>query len=191
MTNPKKLTNVAVASVLALGVIAIGAIAYQQKIQADIIVPGFATAHSSLKVTIPTAGTIRVKETFVPTNGSKRYYFKERDFTFQTAGLNTIEWYIRKIPAGNYNVTIKSDAGEFIPSTAQVTLLSDQSNDIGSFGLNLGTPIPTIPSATPIVENTPVAPPVPIQPSPSATLSIPSLPTNDSSNIPTPPVPSL
>jgi hypothetical protein len=188
MTNPKKLTNIAVASVLALGVIAIGAIAYQQKIQADVIVPGFATAHSSLKITIPTAETVRVKETFVPTNGSKKYYFKERDFTFQAAGLNTIEWYIRKIPAGNYNVTIKSDAGEFDPATTQVTLISDQSNDVGSFGLNLGTPIP---SATPTAENTLAAPSVPAEPSASATPFASSSPSSSSSNIPTPPMPSL
>ena len=188
MTNPKKLTNIAVAGVLALGVIAIGTIAYQQKIKADMIVPGFATAHSSLKITIPTSKTIRVKETFVPTNGSKKYYFKERDFTFQTAGLNTIEWYIRKIPEGTYNLTIKSDAGDFTPTSTQVTLISDQTNDVGSFGLDLGTPVP---SATPTAETTLAAPPVPAEPSASATPFASASSTGASSNVPTPPLPSL
>lgn len=187
MTNPKRLTNIAVAGVLALGVITIGAIAYQQKIQADVIVPGFATAHSSLQITIPTTKTIRVKETFVPTDGSKRYYFKERDFTFQAAGLNTIEWYIRKIPAGSYNITIKSDSGELVPATAQATLLADQSNDVGSFGLNLGTPTPSA-TATPAATLAP-APPVPAEP--SATPFASSSPSSSSSNVPTPPLPSL
>lgn len=149
MTNTKKIANISVAAVLALGVMTLGAIAYQQKIQADTILPGYATSHLNMHITVPTAQTVRIKAVYTPTNGSKRFYYKERDFDLGSPGLNTIDWYIRKIPGGDYNVTVTSLSGQFSPSYAATTLQTDQLNDTGKFDLFLGDPPTPTPTPTP------------------------------------------
>jgi len=149
MIGSKRVANVTVAALLAIGVLGIGALAYQQKIQADTIVPGYSTAHFSLQITVPAVQSVPVKAVFTPVGGGKKYFFKERSFSFSTPGLNTVDWYIRKIPAGAYDLTIDSNLGNFDVSGAEVTLANDKVNDVGKFVLDLGSPPATSQIVTP------------------------------------------
>ncbi len=138
--NKKKIANVVLSAVLALAVVGIGYSAYRQKIQADTVVPGYATLHLGLKITLPEAESIRIKAVAFPENGGSRYYFKERDFVFTNAGVNNVEWYIRKIPAGNYKVMITSSSGSLTPESQSMYLISDQVNERLKYELYLGEP---------------------------------------------------
>ena len=141
MKNLRKVSNYTIAALLGLGVLTLSFFAYQTKIQADTIVPGYATAHVGLNVTVPDARAVPFMVKFTPTNGSKTYYFKSRAFSFSVAGLNTVEWYIRKIPAGTYKVTVDSSDNELSGSPVEVTLTSDVVNQTSEFELNLGEPV--------------------------------------------------
>jgi hypothetical protein len=138
--NIKKISNYSIAGLLAVGVMILSLFAYREKIQADTVVPGYATAHLNIHVTVPTITSVPFKATFLPQTASKNYYFKERTFELSAAGLNTIEWYIRKIPAGNYKVILESNGQQLTNSPFIVTLLNDKVNDTTSFELNLGSP---------------------------------------------------
>ncbi len=140
MKNIKKISNLSIAGLLAIGVLALGYFAYQSKIQADTILPGYATAHVGLNVTVPDARSIPFAIRFTPVNGGANYYFKNRSFTFETAGLNTVEWYIRKIPQGQYRVTLYSANNELSGSPVEVNFINDQVNETAEFELNLGEP---------------------------------------------------
>lgn len=186
--NKSKIANIILAGVLALAVSAVGFAAYRQKIQADTIVPGYATLHLGLKVTVPEPQSLKIKAVAYPTAGGKYYYFKEREFELASAGVNTIEWYIRKIPAGNYSITVSSTSGNFSPENQFIEMKNDQVSERVSFELNLGepaeisSPAPTPPAGEPIwPETTPSV-------EPSSTAVTPS-----SSETPllAPPVPQL
>jgi hypothetical protein len=138
--NKKKIANIALSAVLALAVVGIGYSAYRQKIQADTVVPGYATLHLGLKITLPETESIRIKAVALPEDGSSRYYFKERDFTFTNSGVNNVEWYIRKIPAGSYKVMITSSSGSLTPESQNTYLISDQVNERLKYELYLGEP---------------------------------------------------
>lgn len=138
--NKSRIANAVLAGVLALAVVGIGYSAYRQKVQADTIVPGYSTLHLGLKVTIPETDNIRIKMVAYPERGGKRYYFKERDFTFKTPGTNNIEWYIRKIPADRYRVIITSPNGAFSPDSQTVELENDAVSTRLKYDLFLGMP---------------------------------------------------
>jgi len=155
--NKNKIANTVLAGVLALAVVGIGYSAYRQKAQADTIVPGFATVHLGLKVTIPTSDKITMKAVAYPELGGKKYYFKERTFTFDNPGVNNVEWYIRKIPAGNYKVSITSSSGTLDPQDQMITLSNDLASDRLVYELYLGEPLEVsspviLPSPTPSPE---------------------------------------
>ena len=139
MKNFKKVSNYSIAGLLAVGVILLSFFAYREKILADTIVPGYATAHVNIHVTVPTVEAIPFKVTFLPQTNSPRYYFKERSFML-ASGLNTIEWYIRKIPSGSYQVKVESNGQEITGSPFAVDLVNDKVNETTSFELNLGAP---------------------------------------------------
>lgn len=190
--NKNKIANTVLAGVLALAVIGIGYSAYRQKIQADTIVPGYATLHLGLKVTIPTAQEIMIKAVAYPESGGKRYYFKERTFTFDSVGINNVEWYIRKIPADNYKVVVTSSGGAFTPESQVVVLQNDTTSKRSVYKLFLGEPLEisspvATPSATisPSESDTTVSP----SPTPSVAPSSTSSPSNDGLMVP--PVPTL
>lgn len=174
----KKIVNYLVVGVLTLGVFGIGITAYYQQVQADTIVPGYATAHLHFNVTVPVSQNIKIKATFTPQSG-KNFYFKEREFEISNAGLNTIEWYIRKIPAGTYKLTVISPQGSFQSDVSQVNLETDKVNETGDFSLDLGSPAVAEPSsaAQTAVTTTP-------QEQSTAT-------STDSNSIPFPPIPEL
>lgn len=136
----RKATNGLIAGFLAIIVMTAGFFAYQQKASADTITPGFATAHVALRIAIPTARSINFRVVFNSTNGSKRYYFKERVFNFETPGLNSVEWYIRKIPEGTFSVEVTADSTTLSPSPTDVSLAIDKVTDTAKFELNLGMP---------------------------------------------------
>lgn len=163
--NKRKIANTLLAGVLALAVVGIGFGAYQQKIQADTIYPGFATLHLGLKLTLPEAKAIRIKAVASPQRGGKRYYFKERDFIFKTPGVNNLEWYIRKIPAGIYDITVTSSSGEFTPTKESVELENDAVSSRMKFALFLGEPEGI---SAPAVS-------LPPSPAPTATISVPAI----------------
>ena len=140
MTLNKKSVNIAIGSFFVIVVVVIGFLVYQQKASADTVVPGFATAHVFLKITVPTAQQFTVKATFNPTDGTKKFYFKERTFDLTAPGLNTIDWYIRKIPAGSFSLVVTSGSNTLSPSPIIVPLTSDQVNETAKFELNLGEP---------------------------------------------------
>jgi hypothetical protein len=174
----KKVTNYIISGVLVLGVLGIGAVAYQQRAQADTVVAGYGTAHLHFNVTVPVVQTVSVKATFTPRTG-KNFYFKERSFDINSTGLNTVEWYIRKIPGGTYTMTVTSPQGTLQDAPQEVTLKNDSVSDVGSFDLNLGSPPATqtpAPSATQTVEN-----------SVTSTATVEA----SGSQIPFPPIPSL
>ncbi len=140
MKNIRKVSNLSIAGILAVGVLLLGFFAYREKIQADTVLPGYATAHIGLNVTVPDARSVPFAVKFTPTNGGPTYYFKNRSFTFDIPGLNTVEWYIRKIPQGEYRVTLFSEDTELLGSPVDALLITDQVNDIAEFDLNLGEP---------------------------------------------------
>jgi len=135
----KKVINIAIIGVLALGVVGIGITAYRQRVQADTIVAGYATAHFHFNITVPIAQNIKVKATFTPSSG-KNFYFKEREFEITNTGLNTVEWYVRKIPEGTYNLTLVSPQGDIQSGAKEVSLKIDKVNEMGDFSLDLGSP---------------------------------------------------
>lgn len=139
MRNLKRISNYSIAGLLGVGVIILSLFAYNTKIQADTIVPGFATAHINIHVTVPEITSIPFKATFLPQTASKNFYFKERTFELSAAGLNTIEWYIRKIPAGQYKVLVESNGRQLSNSPFMATLVNDKVNDTASFELDLGS----------------------------------------------------
>jgi len=151
--NFRKLSNYSMAGLLAAGVILLSFFAYQQKILADTIVPGYATAHLNIQVTVPTVKAVPFKATFLPQTNSKIYYFKERIFTLSGEGLNTIEWYIRKIPEGKYTLILESNEEQLFGSPYSVELINDRVVDTTSFELNLGQSVVvnvSLPSSTPV-----------------------------------------
>ncbi len=189
-----KIANAFIAGVLSLAVIGIGYSAYRQKVQADTIVPGYATLHLGLKVTIPDPNAIAIKAVAYPLKGGKKYYFKERDFVFENAGVNNIEWYIRKIPAGNYKVMVTSSSGQFLPQEQSIELINDSINERVRFELYIGEPTAV---SSPVVAASPSAT---TQPTESATLDILASPTptpvaststEPNNEILVPPVPTL
>jgi hypothetical protein len=141
MKNLRRISNYSIAGLLAAGVMILSFFAYEAKISADTIVPGYATAHVGLNVTVPDARAVPFTVKFTPTNGSATYYFKTRPFEFTTAGLNTVEWYIRKIPSGSYKVTVSSSDQELNGSPVEVGLENDKVNETSEFELNLGEPM--------------------------------------------------
>jgi hypothetical protein len=145
MKNIKKISNFSVAGLIAVSVMLLGLFAYRQQIQADTIVPGYATAHLNIHVMVPGIQDIPFKATFLPLSNNPQglFYFKERPFTMAGAGLNTIEWYIRKLPAGTYKVVLESNGKELTGSPYEVVLTSDKVNDTTSFELFIGEPIPS------------------------------------------------
>lgn len=192
--NKSKVANSILAGVLALAVVGIGFSAYRQKVQADTVVPGYATLHLGLKVTVPTADQITIKAVAYPERGGKNYYFKERTFTFNTPGINNVEWYIRKIPAGNYNVSITSSAGTFSPGVQLVELTNDSVSDRAVYELYLGMPQEiSSPVATPSATLSPAGEVIDIEdlltPSPTPTTTTGDSPTDRDLSVP--PVPSL
>lgn len=174
----KKIVNYLVVGVLALGVFGIGITAYYQQAQADTIVPGYATAHLHFNITVPVAQNIKIKATFTPQSG-KNFYFKERKFEISNPGLNTIEWYIRKIPAGSYKLTVISPQGSFQGNISQVILETDKVNEMGDFSLDLGSPATLEPIPVEQINTSP------------ATEAQPTAATTDSNSIPFPPIPEL
>jgi len=152
MKSPRRKINILIACLLAVGIVGIG-FAVNRQIQADRILPGYATAHLHFEIIVPASLTVKAKAIFTPEQG-KRYYFKEREFTFTTPGLNTVEWYIRKIPRGQYKATVTSDQGSFAPSLRMIYLEENAINDIDLFSLDLGSPPTPTPTAT--LESTPL-----------------------------------
>lgn len=150
----KKITHLTIASLLLVALFGVGAVYWWQKVSADTIVPGYATAHLHFEVTVPRAQTITLKATFTPPTG-KNFYFKQRDFDLKAEGLNTIDWYIRKIPGSNYDLTLFSPQGSLKNSPANVSLTQDKSNDTGTFSLYIGSPELITPPTQ--VETSPVA----------------------------------
>lgn len=145
MKNIKKISNLSVAGLIAVSVMLLGLFAYRQQIQADTIIPGYATAHLNIHVMVPEIQDVPFKATFLPLSNNPQglYYFKERSFTMAGAGLNTIEWYIRKLPAGSYKLVFESNGKELTGSPYEVVLTSDKVNDTTSFDLFIGEPVPS------------------------------------------------
>ena len=193
--NKSKLANSVLAGVLALAVIGIGFSAYRQKVQADTVVPGYATLHLGIKVTIPTAYQITIKAVAYPERGGKNYYFKERTFTFDTPGVNNVEWYIRKIPAGSYNISVTSSAGTFSPGDQSIELTNDSVSDRAVYELYIGEPQEvSSPTVTPTPTLSAVAPPENedlLTPSPSPTSTATTDDSSTNRDLSVPPVPSL
>lgn len=153
MSIPKRATGIFIATVLGLGVIATLVLVSNQ-VQADTIVPGFATAHVHLNVTVCETPSLPAQVKFIPATG-KRYYFKDR--TFELApGLNTIEWYVRKIPGGKYKVTLSPSQGVVTPDVQDVTLQSDKVSDNINLSIFICEPTP-VPAPTVTATATPSA----------------------------------
>lgn len=146
MLRNRKTLNFLVIAILTFSIGGIGILGYS-RVSADTILPGYATAHFHLQITVPEMKTVPVKAVFTPTQGSK-FYFKDRDFSFATPGINSVDWFVRKIPEGEYSVAISSPSGAFEPSTMTVTLLANKVNDLGGPSLNLGTPVVTVAPTT-------------------------------------------
>ena len=143
----RKTAGALVAAVLALGVLASAILAARQ-IQADTVVPGFATAHINLEITVCDTEELEVEAKFTPPTG-KRYYFKKRAFPL-SPGLNTIEWYIRKIPAGQYQLTVLSREGLPLPELEDIYLTADKVNERKTFSVYICEP----PLPEPVIEAT-------------------------------------
>lgn len=191
MPTRRKTTQVIVASLLGLGVIGISVFAIQSQAQADTILPGYATAHLHLEISVCDNSLIPVKATFTPNTG-KKYYFKNRSFDL-SSGLNTIEWYVRKIPGGTYKVNFTSDQGVIAPLTQSVNLQSDTVSDPIKYSLLIcePTPVPVVPTSTEII-----ATPIPTAASTNSVLSPggstgPANPTTTQTAVAAPPVPQL
>lgn len=141
MLKNRKTLNFLIIAILTLSIGGIGILGYT-RVSADTVLPGYATAHFHLQITVPEMKSVPVKAVFTPTEGSK-FYYKDRSFSFTVPGINTVDWFIRKIPEGEYTVAISSPSGAFEPSTMSIRLLANQVNDLGGPALNLGTPVPT------------------------------------------------
>lgn len=135
--SPKKMAGVLVAAGLLIGVAGIAYVGIKM-VGADTVLPGFATAHLHLEVTVCEKSSIPVRAQFTPQTG-KRFYFKERTFEVQS-GLNTIEWYIRKIPGNTYDAEISSTTNLFETGQARVALTNDKVGDVGSYALVICDP---------------------------------------------------
>ena len=130
--NPRRISNYVTAVVLAAGASAI-VLFGRNIVGADVVLPGFATAHIHMEITVCEKSKIPVKAVFTPPQ-DKNYYFKER--TFEVApGLNTIEWYVRKIPGGEFSAGVFSSSGIFSPDSNDIVLTNDKSSDIGTYSL--------------------------------------------------------
>lgn len=201
MTISRRSANIGLAAFLAVAVLGAGIIGYNARIQADTITPGYATAKVIMQITVPEAREISINATFIPTDKrDKKYYFKNRVFTMKP-GINLVSWYIKKIPGGNYNTTVKSTIANFEPSQEVINLQSDKVTNTEKFSIDLGMPTLTEEGTPEALEGasensfSPDSPPVPsldmspstnIQPKASATAtarvpdeeipSIPSLP---------------
>lgn len=189
MRSPRSITNLVIAGALALGVAGIGITSYYQ-VSADTVLPGFSTAKIHLEITVPQSQSVVVSATFTPQTG-KKYYFKSREFTFNQPGLNTVDWYIRKIPGGTYNFTLESGSGTFLPSQALVVLEQDKVNEVPTASLNLGEPPAPTPTPTIIPEETLTAEPTVSNTdftSPTTT-DTNTTGSESTTTIPTPPVP--
>ena len=182
--HPRKITNIIVGSLLGLGLVGIGVAAYQQ-VSADNVVPGYATARLHFNVTVPLPQKIKIKAAFTPPSG-KNFYFKEREFDIKAEGLNTVDWYIRKIPGGTYSLTLDSPQGVLQSSPSKVTLNSDKVADAGKFSLNLGSPLP---KATETATVEPTSNPDESASATPASSATPGAASGD--QIPFPPVPEL
>ena len=190
MKLSRRTTGGMIAGFLALGVIATTMVALRSQVQADTLVPGYATAHVHLEVMVCATPQLPIKATFTPETG-KKYYFKERTFEL-SPGLNTIEWYIRKIPGLKAKTQISSTEGIVVPEDQEVALEADRVTDSLRFSIFICEPTPT-PTPAPTPTPTPIptavysvtttsspgsilAPPVPGVPvQPSATSTEPSL----------------
>lgn len=134
MKNSRPIINIAIAGLLALGVVGIGITSFYQ-IQADTVLPGFATAKVRLEIYSPNTQTIKVTADFAPVDGPKHYY-KKRSFDL-TQGQNSLDWYIRRIPEGKYSYQITSDKGMFTPSGNVIDFTINQENEFDKVTLNL------------------------------------------------------
>jgi len=186
MPIPKRATGVFIATLIGLGVVA-SAVLVLGQVQADTIVPGFATAHVHLSITVCDASALPTQVKFMPEIG-KRYYFKDRAFEL-APGLNTVEWYIRKIPGGKYKVTLAPSQGIVTPDAQDVTLLSDKVSGNVNLSVYICEPTPS-PTSTATPEQTIVSPSV----TATNTVSVPDSSGGDlngGGDILPPPVPSL
>jgi len=137
MKNSRPIINIAIAGLLALGVVGVGVTSFYQ-IQADTVLPGFATAKVRLEIYSPEAQSIKVTADFTPIDGEKHYY-KEHSFDL-TEGQNSLDWFIRQIPAGKYSYRVTSDKGIFTPSGNVIDLVIDQENEFDKVVLDLDLP---------------------------------------------------
>ena len=188
MSLSRRAAGSLVAGFLTLGVIGVSALALRNQVQADTLVAGYATAHVHLEVMVCNTPQLPLKTTFTPESG-KNFYFKERTFDL-SPGLNTIEWYIRKIPGTKVKAQLTSSQGIVAPESQDVILESDRVSETIKYSIFICEPTPTptpIPTATPtpapiqtsvpLDQNTQtpsegglIAPPVPAAPErPSAT----------------------
>lgn len=134
MRNSRPIINIAIAGLLALGVVGVGLTSYYQ-IQADTVLPGFATAKVRLKIMSPEKTTILVKADFKKQDEDKHYY-QERSFELNQ-GENDLVWYIRQIPEGSYSYLVTSDKGIFTPSGNSVQMKSNVENEFEVVSLDL------------------------------------------------------
>lgn len=181
MTISRRSANVALVAFLAIAVIGAGIIGYNSQIQADTITPGYATAKVIMQITVPEAKEISVNASFFPTDSRvSKYYFKNRVFTMKP-GINLVNWYIKKIPGGTYNASIKSNIASFQPSEVAITLQSDEVTNTEKFAIDLGMPTPISeedmpePTEAPLNNSSPDSPPVP---------SLDISPTNNTTKVP-------
>ncbi len=134
MKNGRPILNIAIAGLLALGIIGIGITSYFQ-IQADTVLPGFATAKVRLRVLSPNETKISIDADFATLNQTK-HYFKSRQFELKE-GENDLTWYIRQIPGGKYTYNVTSDQGIFIPSGNTVEMTNNVENKLPVLSLDL------------------------------------------------------
>lgn len=175
MTISKKSANILVASALSLAVLGAGIVAYNAKIQADAITPGYATAKVAINVTVPERTEMSVSSVFVPTDiKTEKYYFKNRVFVLKP-GVNLVSWYVKKIPGGNYKVTLSTDIGTFNPTEASIILTNDKITNTEKFTLDLGMPDTT--QSSQAITTSVVTSPVSTSTATSSTPPIPSLDT--------------
>ena len=167
MTISRRSANAALVAFLAVAVIGAGIVGYNAQIQADTITPGFATAKVIMQITVPEAKDISINASFFPTDTRiSKYYFKNRVFAVKP-GINLVNWYIKKIPGGDYNSTLKANIASFDPSGALITLPSDKVTDTSKYIINLGMPAPVsedeMPEPTEAAQDgtNPNSPPVP------------------------------
>ncbi|MDH4359038.1 MAG: hypothetical protein OEV37_03865 [Candidatus Berkelbacteria bacterium] len=184
MKRPQKYVNIIVAATIVLGVGLV--LGLTRLVGADTVVAGYATARVHLEVTVCEKSNVNVRAEFRPPTG-KKYYFKDRYFEVQS-GLNTIEWYIRKIPGGSYRAIISSDDGSFSPSTFDVNLTMDIANQAGRYSLVICTPQPAE-ATSPALDEPDGEISVPTVPSPEPAVSASA--SSDYQNPGSPPAPSL